>query len=610
MVCADKSGIQRFKMRGSSVHFKRISSAIHAVSHASREVPPEYLLPPDLSLGTHVVIDDHGQVQKLLEHKMNLASRQAKATKDYSPMWEGVINLPDPADATPQQQIEIVKDWCVAYEKMTGHKVIRADVHLDEGFVDESGKAVFNAHAHVMCDRTDAKGKVMKLTSTVLRTVQTMTAEVTTLQRGLDARETGRKHVGHQNFRFDAEKNRVGLDKVKTNATFLEKLVDSQIVNSKESRAKLKTSEATISTQSTDISTLRQRLADAYKARRKALKDSGTAKQKDYQDLKKENEAALEALEKELEAKGEALAKAQAEAGKVPGLEAQATVLAKALESEKEAHTATYNQALKIQDGRDKLKEKVKAMTQEKMTLEQANATLTEQAKKRVEHPRPSAADLQKIEAALDFKARFANMARDYEAHKAAGKDPALFMPATEAEYHSRMAQPLLDKAKAIRAQVASGEKSDTLLVTAVGHELAAAKIAKIAAEAPKPQTQPTSSPTHEKSLRERLAASLRVILEWIKSKGGEFDPVDQNDEARSEHYYGPVVQVHDLHAVQKTGRSKFTVHQLAKLNAVPALDDPKTEICYRGGVGLVKGKVVGQEPDPSDNKGNGPGGW
>ena len=118
-------------MRGSSVHFKRISSALHAVSHASREVPPEYLLPADVSMGTHVVIDDQGQVQKALDHKMHLASRQAKATKDYSPLWEGVINLPSPSpDVTPEHQVEIVRRWCKQYEAMTGHKVLRADVHL------------------------------------------------------------------------------------------------------------------------------------------------------------------------------------------------------------------------------------------------------------------------------------------------------------------------------------------------------------------------------------------------------------------------------------------------------------------------------------------------
>lgn len=281
-------------MRGSSVHFKRITSAIHAVSHASRDVAPEYLLPEGMSLGTHVVIDDAGQVQRLLEHKLSLASRQAKATKDYSPMWEGVINLPDPADATPQQQIEIVKKWCAAYEKMTGHKVIRADVHLDEGFVDEAGKPRFNAHAHVMCDRTDDKGKVKKLTSTVLREVQNMTAEVTTLARGLDARTTGRKHIGHQHFRYDAEKNRLDLEKEKKNFDRFQKLSKGW---ADEDFEKIKKLQAHIDSEperlAAALTAQKLQLDEKYKQDRATLKASGEATQRDYQQLKKDHEKAL-----------------------------------------------------------------------------------------------------------------------------------------------------------------------------------------------------------------------------------------------------------------------------------------------------------------------------
>jgi hypothetical protein len=278
-------------------------------------------------MGTHVVIDDYGQVQKLLEHKMHLASRQAKATKDYSPMWEGVINLPDPSDATPAQQIEIVKQWCAEYEKMTGHKVVRADVHLDEGYIDEAGKPKFNAHAHVMCDRTDEKGKVKKLTSTVLREVQNMTAKVTTLKRGLDARTTGRKHIGHQNFRFDAEKNRVELDVEKSKTARIQKLFsdDTPIISGlKKELADGKAQEAQKAAEMTQ-------LKEQYRLDRDALKASGIATQKDYQALKKAHEIEVADLKKELAA-------ALSEAAKVPLLES------------KVAELTIENEALKAQE--------------------------------------------------------------------------------------------------------------------------------------------------------------------------------------------------------------------------------------------------------------------
>ena len=203
-------------MRGASVHIEPIQSAMHAVAHASRRVPPQYLLPAEHSLGTHVVIDDKGEVQKRLKEKMALASRQAKAKAGFSPLWEGVINLPHPSKAvTAEHQVEIVKEWCKRYEAITGHKVLRADVHLDEGFVDEHGKAHYNGHAHVMCDRTDASGRVLRVLRSDMREIQQMTAEVTQLERGKDARQTGRQHLNHVQYRFAAEQSRQQLEQSK-----------------------------------------------------------------------------------------------------------------------------------------------------------------------------------------------------------------------------------------------------------------------------------------------------------------------------------------------------------------------------------------------------------
>ena len=49
---------------------------------------------------------------------------------------------------------------------------------------------------------------------------------------------------------------------------------------------------------------------------------------------------------------------------------------------------------------------------------------------------------------------------------------------------------------------------------------------------------------------------------------------------------------IDDLHCVQKTGR-RYAVHQLADLDAVPALDDSATSIQYRDGKGHVSGKTI-----------------
>lgn len=511
-------------MRGSSVHFKRISSAAHSVSHASREVPPQYLLPADLSLGTFVVIDDSGQVQKLLSHKLHLASRQAKATKDYSPMWEGVINLPDPADVTPQQQIEIVKEWCLQYETMTGHKVIRADVHLDEGFVDEAGKPQFNAHAHVMADRTDDKGKVKKLTSTVLREVQTMTAKVTTLQRGLDARTTRRKHIGHQNFRFDAEKNRLNLDGEKTKTKRYGQLLDASNSNANTARSKLRSA-------GDDAGIVRRRAArllklkTQYKLDRAALKASGLAKQADYQALKKTfDDQAIQ------------LATAQAAADRVPLLEAQIATI-------QEKYKTLHGQALKIQEERNlaqsslaKAHQKVEVLSLKNVALEAHNAIKLDPvliAGQPFSFSRPTLSPVQKT--------------------------PAQVAIAPETQRHAAMAQPFT------------------------------AKLTRTSQEAAQPQSPPTPSPTPGKSVLEVIQASFEAFVLWIKGEAGEHVAVN----AHHSLHCGPVVQVDDLHAVQKVGKAHYAVHQLKDLDNVPVLGDSKTEIHYRGGVGQVKGRDV-----------------
>ena len=107
--------------------------------------------------------------------------------------------------------------------------------------------------------------------------------------------------------------------------------------------------------------------------------------------------------------------------------------------------------------------------------------------------------------------------------------------------------------------------------------------------ETQKPPEAPTTSPVAEKSLVERLAASLAAMLEWIKGAGGEREPVGPGTL-----HFGPVKHLDGLHCVQKTGR-RYAVHELAKLDRVPALDDPKMEIQYRDGVGLVKGRGLGK---------------
>jgi hypothetical protein len=267
-----------------SVNFQKVQSALHSVGHASRTQPPEYLLPEDHRLGNVLVKDDRGLVAKRLEQKMLLASGVAKASKNYSPLHEGVVNLPDikQGQKTEDYRAEcgrIVRQWCKEYERLSGHEVLRADVHLDEGHINEEGTVKYNAHAHVIADRTNETGRVQKLDRAKLREIQTMTAEVTGLNRGVSASVTKLKHINSNVYRVLAKDNDLKHQK---------ELVLAKEQGHKEGFAE---GQKLAKDELDEMALAHELLKLRYNRAREELKASGTAKQADYQRLKAENDA-------------------------------------------------------------------------------------------------------------------------------------------------------------------------------------------------------------------------------------------------------------------------------------------------------------------------------
>ena len=80
-------------------------------------------------------------------------------------------------DAYIERCKQIVLHWSDEYQKLTGHTVLRSDLHLDEGHVNEAGQVVLNAHAHIMADRTNDEGRVLKINRAEMRKIQDMTAK-------------------------------------------------------------------------------------------------------------------------------------------------------------------------------------------------------------------------------------------------------------------------------------------------------------------------------------------------------------------------------------------------------------------------------------------------
>jgi len=147
-------------------------------------------------------------------------SRRTKraATEKRNSWWEGVINLPTPTKPISEYYEEIgsrLKEWCEKFEKLTGQSVRHIEVHLDEGYLDESNKPVYNAHAHVLACRLsneENSAKLLNPTRAGLSKLQDITADTLQMQRGetLASRNgiRGRKHTHHADFRRSAEHQR------------------------------------------------------------------------------------------------------------------------------------------------------------------------------------------------------------------------------------------------------------------------------------------------------------------------------------------------------------------------------------------------------------------
>lgn len=524
--------------RKSSVHFKPVSNVRFAVSHSERTdlSEPAYLLPKEHQLDNVVVTGSlsENELAALFIKQKEAMTGQAKA-RGSSPFWEGVVVL---GNTDAQEQSANLLAWKKAYEQTTGHKVLHMSVHLDEGYMDTQGKPVYNPHAHVIVSRMDEKNRVIKLERKELAAVQDLTAETLKMQRGSTLAERGgkrgRAHIGHKEFRLMADESRLDLEKPKADLARLQKKSkewsDADLSKINQLQAKLVGEPDRLAAA---LAAQKLQLDEQYRKDRETLKASGEATQRDYQQLKKVHEAALADL-----------AKAQQEAQQVPDLVEQ-------VNTAQERYTTLRTKALAIQGQRDELAKKVDTMTQENQRLQTENERLAERREA------ASRLTLQTLKA--DFGVDIG------PAEKLKGEDLERWREAAEDKVFEQQLAEMKPPAPAKRPVEAQ----------------------KRPVEAQKLSKAPSPSPIQEKSLVERLAASLAAMLEWLKAIGGVQEPVGP-----STLHIGPVLHADELHCIQKTGR-RYAVHQLADLDAVPALDDPNMSIQYRDGKGHVSGRTV-----------------
>lgn len=261
------------RKRISGLTFKPVRNARFALGHASRSWPkePSYLLPPAHRLPNAVTYEamPESAAVDLFARRKAARTRQAKAAK-ASPFLEGVLVLPEVTGTDyADQMADRLQAWRVAFEAATGCRVLHISMHLDEGYIDQSGQVQRNPHAHVITDRVLSNGCMWQPDRRALADVQTLTANALGMQRGQTHQDRkgapARRHIPHQVYRrmMQAAAPAPELSSLKA----LNRAMQAQAVVTK--------ANAVASTKNA-----------AYGALRAFLKGSGMATQASYQALK------------------------------------------------------------------------------------------------------------------------------------------------------------------------------------------------------------------------------------------------------------------------------------------------------------------------------------
>lgn len=137
----------------------------------------------------------------------NKKTGKQKIISGWSPIRENVSPIKEDTKLT--DFAPFVK-WC----EENGLKVIRIDLHFDEGYETVRGERTFNRHAHIVVDWMDwDTGKTAKLDAAKMSEAQDVMANALEMERGEKKVETGRVHLNPAEYREKkAEEIRIQLE--------------------------------------------------------------------------------------------------------------------------------------------------------------------------------------------------------------------------------------------------------------------------------------------------------------------------------------------------------------------------------------------------------------
>ena len=163
-------------------------------THNTRKIPPKYLVTPsneNLSIGEFSIEEK----RKEIEEKYFRSVGQ-KMQKKATPIREAVVLLPNDNN---RENIQKLLFLSTELEQRYGIKTFQWHIHNDEGHIENTGEVKYNYHAHLVFDWTDEKGKSLKLNKQDMSDIQTLTAEVMEMERGIKGSKN--LSLNHHQFR-------------------------------------------------------------------------------------------------------------------------------------------------------------------------------------------------------------------------------------------------------------------------------------------------------------------------------------------------------------------------------------------------------------------------
>ncbi len=180
-------------MPKSFIKFKPITG--HSEEHNNRKISPKYLVKPsaeNVYSSNCSIAEKRAELEKIVKEKTG-----RKMQKKATPIKEAVILLPDDNFEKNSNALRtLVSELYERYDI----KAFQGYIHNDEGHTDENGNTKYNYHAHLVVDWIDHNtGKSLRLTKEDMSDIQTLTAEILSMERG----EKGSKSLSltHQEYR-------------------------------------------------------------------------------------------------------------------------------------------------------------------------------------------------------------------------------------------------------------------------------------------------------------------------------------------------------------------------------------------------------------------------